>query len=103
MRQFDVVKNPFGRSARERPFFVVLQSNPVDETRTVVVAPLVALSLVKAPNKLYPRIDVGKQSFVLATHELAAAPRSAFGKPIASVADVESRIKAALDLLLYGV
>ncbi len=103
MRQFDVVKNPFQRSASERPYFVVLQSNPVDETRTVVVAPLVTLASLASPTRLHPRIDVGGDAYVLATHELAAAPRHSFGKPVASAADADTRIKAALDLLLYGV
>jgi len=102
MRQYDILKNPFARAA-ERPYFVVLQSNPTDETRTVVVAPLVPLSMVRTPNRLHPRIDVGKHSFALATHELGAAPRSAFGKAVGSAADANDTIKLALDLLLYGV
>lgn len=102
MRQFDIVRNPFERTV-ERPYFIVLQSNPTDETRTVVVAPLVPLSMLPGATRLHPRVDFGTQSFALATHELGAAPRSAFGKVVGSAADANDRIKAALDLLLYGV
>ncbi len=102
MRQFDILKNPFGR-ASERPYFIVLQSDLTDETRTVIVAPLVSMSAIKPPSRLHPRIEVGKQSFVLASHELAAAPRSAFGKPVGSAREASDSIKMALDLLFYGV
>lgn len=103
MRQFDIVKSPFGRSAKERPYFVVLQSDLTDETRTVVVAPLAPLSTLARPSRLHPRVTIGKEAYVLASHELAAAPRSAFGKPIGSAGEASERIKTALDLLLYGV
>ena len=43
MRQFDVFTNPSERASANVPFVIILQSDLVYQTKTVVVAPLVAV------------------------------------------------------------
>ena len=100
-RQFDICANPSPRRSKEFPFLVVLQSDWIADTSSVVVAPLVEAEGERPP-RLYPTVEVSGRRLILVVSDLAALPRAALSTPVASLASERDRIIAALDLLFTG-
>lgn len=101
MRQFDVFANPNPGRAKHFPFVVVLQSDWVSDTASVIVAPLVAADEHR-PARLYPVFDIEGRRLAAAMSDLAAIPRALLSNPIANLAPERDSIIAALDLLFTG-
>ena len=100
MRQLDVFRHPDSRAGRAHPYLIVLQSDAVSDTRSVIAAPLVR----EAPGgKIYPRVVVEGEPFAIVISDLAAVPRSLLKRRVTNVHDERDRIIAALDLLFIGV
>ncbi len=102
IRQFDVFGNPSLSSAAAFPFVVVLQSNWVAETSSVIVAPLVEPDRAKTLARLYPEFEVEGRRFALAVTDLAAIKRSLLMRRITSLDGQRDRIIVALDMLFTG-
>lgn len=101
IRQFDVFRNP-GSRASLFPFVVVLQSDWVTDTSSVIVAPLVAPSGTRTSKRLYPEFEIEGRQLALAITDLAALERSRLANPVASLDSERDKIIAALDLLFTG-
>ena len=101
IRQFDVFANPHPERSDEFPFIVVLQSDWVSDTSSVIVAPLVASDRERQA-RLYPPFEVEGRHLVAAVSDLAAIPRAVLSNPVANVSSERDRIIAALDLLFTG-
>jgi toxin CcdB len=82
---------------------VDVQSDLLDDFGTRVVVPLIDLAHApQAPRRLNPIFEVGGRPMILATHLLAAMPRSALGQPLDSLAARRDAIRDALDMLFLG-
>ena len=102
MAQFDVFRNP-GRQREVIPFVVVLQNARFDRGDTRFVAPLVRSEVARiAEHHLAPRFIVEDVEVTLDVFNLATLPSDRLGRPVASLADEESRVKLirALDELV---
>ena len=101
-RQFDVVANPDPVEATYRPYLVVLQSDLVSGLTSTVVAPLVVLDQMKGASRMNPIVSIDGRDYWLATHELFAVEQRILRNKVASLADQENTIKAALDFAFVG-
>lgn len=102
IRQFDVFRNPSSRSALAYPLVVVLQSNWIADTASVIVAPLIEPTRDKTSAKLYPEFEIEGRRLALAVTDLASIERSLLTRPVASLDRERDRIVVALDLLFTG-
>lgn len=100
MRQFDVFPNPDPDGAEAHPYILVLQSDFVSDTDSVVVAPLVRR---ESTSRLYPRLQVDGEVLSVVITDLAAFPRRLLQQPITNAERERHRIIQALDLLFTGV
>ena len=82
---------------------VVLQSDRFDDTRGVVVAPLVYARLIDARDRLYPVFSIEDHEVAMVTTEIAVVPRQVLTSPVANLMHERHRIVAALDLLFTGI
>ncbi len=79
------------------------QSDSVDWFDTRFVVPLVLPGETNAPlPRLMPTFMIDGERRILATHLATAVRRAALGPRIASLAEHEMAISAALDLLISG-
>ena len=99
MSQFDVCHLKDGRDN----LVVILQNDMVDEFDTRIVAPLSDRPYRQLVRGVRVPVDFGHGSYVLHVDRLAAIPRRSIGAVVGSVATVEHQIKAALDLVFFGV
>lgn len=83
------------------PYVVVLQHDLIDETRGLLVAPLV--SGTGGTSRLYPIFTVEGRDVTLFVTEIAAIPRALLPEPVTNLAQERHRIVAAIDYLLGGV
>jgi hypothetical protein len=102
-RQFDACPNPETRSNARIPHVVLLQADRFDDTKGVVVAPLVNARIIDARDRLYPVSLVADAEVAMVTTDIAAVPRSLLRTPVANLARERHRIAAALDLLFTGI
>jgi hypothetical protein len=99
MRQCDVFSNPSERPSPNVPFILVLQSNLVFQTTTVVVAPLVKAGHLRESQSLYPVFEIDGQRVALSVTELATLPRRVLRSYVTSLEEERHRIIRAIDLL----
>ena len=71
IRQFDVFANPHPERSGELPFVLVLQSDWLSDTSSVIVAPLVASDRERQA-RLHPHFEVEGRHLVAAVSDLAA-------------------------------
>jgi len=102
MRQFDVFTNPSERASANVPFVIILQSDLVYQTKTVVVAPLVAAYGLRENQQLYPVLELEGRRVAVTVTELATLPRMALKRYVTSLEHERARIIAALDPLFTG-
>jgi toxin CcdB len=105
MKRFDVFRNESAQASRKFPFFLVLQSDLLQQLTTAVVAPIGRASIVggKLVDTLAPVLEIEGESFVLYTPELAAIPASILRKRVANLDDQREKIVRALDFLFSGI
>ena len=105
MKRFDVFKNESAQTSRKFPFFLLLQSDLLQQLTTAVVAPLGRASIVggKLVGTLAPVLEIDGESFVMYTPELAAIPASVLRKRVANLDDQREAIVRAVDFLFCGI
>lgn len=101
--QFDIVENLGPDRTSKYPLLVVLQHDRAEVIATVVVAPLVPVSLGPIPSRLHPVVIVAGQEYVALVGQLAAVPKRVTGRVVGNVEDYRYQIVAAIDLLFTGV
>lgn len=104
MARFDVYANADAQSRRLYPFLLEVQADLLRDLQTTIVIPLALPSAVenKLTNGLNPEFTISGKRVMAMTQELSAIQRRALGKRTASLIDEQTRIIAALDLLLSG-
>lgn len=95
--------NPSSRASKNVPFVIVLQSDLISETKTVVVAPLVTAENLRETQNLFPMVTIKGRRVAITVTELATMPRSLLKEPITTLDRERYRIVAALDLLFTGI
>lgn len=104
MARFDVYPNP-GPHARTTPFLLDVQTDLLSGLDSRVVVPLRSadqFAEVEIPERLMPTLDVNGTACLMETPKLAAVPQRVLKQPVASMADEQDRILAALDFLFQG-
>jgi toxin CcdB len=105
MARFDVYRNELANSSKRFPYFLVLQSDLLQDLSTCVIAPLGRPSVVggRLVQTLAPELDVSGERYVLYTAELAAVPASILRKRVSSLEAQRDTILRALDFLFSGI
>jgi hypothetical protein len=103
MRQCDVFSNPSERASPNVPFILVLQSDLIFQTTTVVVAPLVSAERLRENQRLYPVFEIRGRKVALSVSELATLPRRALRDYVTSLEAERHRILRAIDILFSGI
>lgn len=99
MARFDIYVNP-GRSHRNIPYLVDVQSNVISGLATRIVVPLrplAAFSSVALPTDLFPIIPIDGEDYVLDTPQLGAIPLAELKTRVASARESQFVIQTALD------
>jgi toxin CcdB len=105
MAQFIAYENPNPRSKKAYPYLLDIQSNLLDELRTVIVIPLSPVELAgkAAITKLCPVVEIENKKFVLLTQQIAGIDRKAIGKEVCDLSHYRAEIIAALDFIISGI
>ena len=104
MARFDVYANADAHSRRLYPFLLEVQADFLRGLPTTVVIPLALPSAVEnlPASDLNPEFTISGKRVLAMTQELSAIQRRALGKRTTTLVDEQTRILAALDLLLSG-
>ena len=98
MARFDVYARPGGAG-----YVLDVQADILSGLNTRIVVPLLPLSGAPEPAKrLNPVFEIGSEPHVMVTQFLAAVPRALLRSPVSNLADQDSEIMAALDMVLVG-
>ena len=98
MARFDVYDRPGGAG-----YVLDVQADILNGLNTRIVVPLLPLSEAPMPAKrLNPVFEIEAESHVMVTQFLAAVPRVLLRSPVANLAEQDSEIMAALDMVLVG-
>jgi toxin CcdB len=105
MAQFDAYPNPNVQQRAAFPYYVVLQSDQLDQFNTRMVMPLARAPLAPAavPRRLAQTVSVEGERLLLAAHLVAALPRALLKQPVASLKADAATIIDALDAVVSGV
>ncbi|MGA8392373.1 MAG: CcdB family protein [Burkholderiaceae bacterium] len=104
MAQFDVFPNTDAESASVIPYVLDVQSNFLDGLSTCLVIPLaMPQALDTLPIlRLNPSVDVGGNTLVVLTQDMAPVPRRLLKHPVANLSTQREETLAALDFLFTG-
>ena len=98
MARFDVYASPGGAG-----YVLDVQADVLSGLNTRVVVPLLPLSDAPEPAKrLNPVFEIESERHVMVTQFMAAIPRALLGRPVSNLADQDTEIMAALDMVLVG-
>ena len=105
MAQFDAYPNPSAQQRAVFPYYVVLQSDQLDQFSTRMVMPLARPSAPPAPGprRLAQTVTVAGEQLYLAAHLVAALPKGLLQQPVASLKQDAAVIIDALDAVVSGV
>ena len=105
MSQFEVFENKARASKDRIPYLIDVQNDLLSSLRTRVVIPLGRVELLanQAIGRLTPRLEIGGESVILLTPELAGVPTSVLGRRVAVLSNQRTAILDALDFLVTGV
>lgn len=80
-----------------------MQANLLNGLSTGIVAPLLPVAKVPVPaRRLNPAFEIGTNLYVMVTQFMASIPGTLLHAPVASLAEQDSEIMAALDMVLVG-
>jgi hypothetical protein len=102
MRQFDVIANPDTSSRKRVPYFFVLQSDYMGDSKSVVCAPIKQLTELQRPKKLAVPIAVKNQELWIVFHEMAALPQAILNNVVENRSDLHQDAITAIDLIFSG-
>lgn len=99
MARFDIYPSPDGAG-----YLLDVQADLLDGLNTRVVVPLMPVDAAPAPaSQLNPMFDIRSERHVMLTQFLSAVPASILKTPAARLAQHDTEITGALDMLLTGV
>jgi toxin CcdB len=100
MKRFDVYRNPEQRTRAHVPYFVVVQSDLIEDFDTRVVVPLMRQRA--AATRLNPIIEFAGEPLILKTQQLASVPARLLTNHCGNLAEAHSTIFRAIDFLFSG-
>ena len=103
MRQYDVCRNANAVSRKRVLFVIVLQSDLMQDFKTVVVAPLVAETVATKLTKLNPVVIVQGRTYRVSMAEMSGVLRSQLGEAVVNAQNQHAEFIAAIDLLFTGI
>ena len=105
VRRFDVFRNPSVASTKKMPYFLVVQSDLLDELDTCVVLPLARVQAAKgsAAARLNPQFEIENIAVVQLTQLIAAVPVDSLRKHVVNLESQREAILRALDFLFSGI
>jgi len=105
MRRFDVYRNESTRTGRRFPYFLVVQSDLLQDLVTCVIVPLGRPSVVggRLVQTLAPELDIAGENYVMYTPELGAVPTGVLRKHVVNLELQRVAIMHALDFLFSGI
>ena len=105
MAQFDAYENPTIAQREAFPYFVVLQSDQLDQYSTRLVMPLARSTAQPAalPRRLSQTVEVRGERLYLAPHLCATLPQRVLKRPVASLRADAGSFVDALDAVVSGV
>ncbi len=104
MARFDVYRNP-DKKATSTPYLLDVQSPLLQGLATRVVVPMRRLDQfagVTPPPKLLPTFSIEGTDCMMETPKLASVPNRILQTPVASLAEHQHDIVAALNFLFQG-
>ena len=104
MARFDVYANP-SRHAHTTPYLLDVQSDLLDGLDSRMVIPLRSLKhfpKVKLSNRLTPVLRIEGDDYLLEKPKMGAVPQRVLKTPVASLAEEQIQIIAAVDFLFQG-
>ncbi len=105
MQQFSVYKNKNASTKKEYPYLLNIQSDLLDELKTVVVIPFIKRSTFKqTPVKyLMPVFTIENKECILLTPQIAGIPKSQLGTLVEDLSHFRSEIIGAMDFVISGI
>lgn len=98
MARFDVYARPGGAG-----YVLDVQADALSALNTRIVVPLLPMPDAPEPAKrLNPVFEIGSEPHVMVTQFMAAIPRALLRSPVSNLAERDSEIMAALDMVLVG-
>ena len=98
MARYDYYRDSSGAG-----YLLEVQSELLDGLTTTVVVPLMQRTQTPPPFKrLNPTFQIDEHAYLMATHLIAAVPRSMLQDPVGSLAAEFDTITNALDMLFQG-
>jgi len=105
MAHFDVYTNP-GSHANTTPYLLDVQSDLLDGLDSRMVIPslrsLKNFPEVRLPTRFTPLLTIEGKDYLLETPKMSAVPQRILKSSVASFADMQAHITAALDFLFHG-
>ena len=101
--QFDVHSILGQRAGSAVDLAVVLQEDSVSHLATRVVAPLIEADRKGDAERLVPTVEIDGVRYAIAVHLMTTVPLRSLGRLVASLRHDDRAIKAAIDLLFFGV
>lgn len=99
MRQYDVLRN-LGRSRREFPYFVLVQSGLLKPWERCVVVPLACEAPRGIHERIAPILAVEGRPLRFAAHLIGNVPRHVLGDVVLNLSDQAETLLNAIDLVL---
>ena len=105
MQQFSVYKNRNTNTRREYPYLLNIQSDLLDDLKTVVVIPFIKQSTFKQKpiKNLMPIFTIEGKECVLLTPQIAGIPKSRLGTVVEDLGHFRSEIIGAIDFVISGI
>jgi len=99
MARYDIYVSPDSAG-----YLLDVQADLLESLNTRVVVPLMPISAAPSPaNRLNPVFDVQTEQYVMVTQFLSAVPSTILKAPVANLAQHDTEIMGALDMVLTGV
>ena len=105
MARFDIYPNPGQTKKSDVPFLLEVQGDLLSALDSRVVVPLRRVDRfdkVALPKNLAPTFEIDGLTCFMETPKLAAVPARILKSPVASLANHQATVTAALDFLFQG-
>lgn len=104
MGQFMVYANSNKQSNKTYPYLIDIQSNLLEDLKSTVVIPLMAVSgSGEVITKLCPTFNISGKKFVALTPQLSGIDKTNLGKQVVDLTAHRHDLVAAIDFLISGV
>jgi toxin CcdB len=108
MKQFWLYKNQNKDTNQAYPYFVDVQNELLEDLKSRVVIPIIALEKSKSTHSIYPQnlcpiVEIGHKKYVVMTHQMTSVPTQMLKNNEGSLLNYRDEIIAAIDFLVTGI